>query len=89
MGFTAHGPQIDVVSGAQIDCAGWQLEMAMVQNQWYHFGIGAPPILVYLSGDWDVHLGVPGCDSWPGQKKPSRFMAREAKHALTIRLWQL
>ena len=29
--------------------------MAMVQHQWYHFGIGAPPIVVYLSGDWDVH----------------------------------
>ena len=29
-------------------------EMAMVQNQWYHFGIGAPPILI---GDWDVHWG--------------------------------
>ena len=28
-----------------------------VQNQWYHFGIGAPPILVYFSGDWDVHWG--------------------------------
>ena len=24
--------------------------MAMVQNQWYHVGIGAPPILVYLVG---------------------------------------
>ena len=23
------------------------------QNQWYHFGVGAPPILVYL----DVHWG--------------------------------
>ena len=32
-------------------------DMAMVQNQWYHFGIGAPPILVYFSGDWDVHCG--------------------------------
>ena len=32
-------------------------EMAMVQNQWYHVGIGAPPILVYFSGDWDVHWG--------------------------------
>ena len=29
----------------------------MVQNQWYHFGIGAPPILVCFSGDWDVHWG--------------------------------
>ena len=32
-------------------------QMAMVQNQWYHFGIGAPPILVYFSPDWDVHRG--------------------------------
>ena len=31
--------------------------VAMVQNQWYHFGIGAPLILVYFSGDWDVHWG--------------------------------
>ena len=31
--------------------------MAMVQNQWYFFGIGAPPILVYFSWDWDVHWG--------------------------------
>ena len=23
----------------------------------YHFGVGAPPILVYISGDWDVHWG--------------------------------
>ena len=29
--------------------------MAVGQNQWYHFGVGAPPILVYFSGDWDVH----------------------------------
>ena len=29
--------------------------MAMVQNQWYHFGVGAPPILAYW--DWDVHWG--------------------------------
>ena len=31
--------------------------MAVGQNQWYHFGIGAPPILVYFSGGWDVHWG--------------------------------
>ena len=24
---------------------------------WYHFGVCAPPILVYVSGDWDVHWG--------------------------------
>ena len=29
----------------------------MGQNQWYHFGVGAPPIVVYFSGDWDVHWG--------------------------------
>ena len=22
-----------------------------------HFGVGAPPILVYFNGDWDVHWG--------------------------------
>ena len=26
-------------------------------NQWYHFGVGAPPILVYFSRDSDVHWG--------------------------------
>ena len=28
--------------------------MAVGQN---HFGVGAPPILVHFSGDWDVHWG--------------------------------
>ena len=32
--------------------------MAVGRNQWYHFGVGAPPIFVYLSGDWDVHGGI-------------------------------
>ena len=32
-------------------------DMAVCQNQWYHFGVGAPPSLVYFSGDWDVHWG--------------------------------
>ena len=31
--------------------------MAVGQKQWYHFGVGAPPILVYFTGDWDVHWG--------------------------------
>ena len=31
--------------------------MAVGQNQWYHFGAGAPPILVYFSEDWDVYWG--------------------------------
>ena len=30
---------------------------AMGQHQWYHFGVGAPPILVYVSWNWDVHWG--------------------------------
>ena len=34
------------------------LDMAVGQNQWDPiFGVGAPPILVYFSGDWDVHWG--------------------------------
>ena len=32
-------------------------DVAVGQNQWYHFGVGAPPILVYCSGDGDVHCG--------------------------------
>ena len=32
-----------------------QYHMAVGQNQWYHFGVGAPPVLVYFSWDWDVH----------------------------------
>ena len=31
--------------------------MAVGQNQWYHFGVGSPLILVYSSGDWDVQWG--------------------------------
>ena len=34
----------------------WFFDMA-VHNQWYHVGVGAPPILVYFIGDWDVHWG--------------------------------
>ena len=32
-------------------------EQAVGQNQWYHFGVGAPPMLIYFSWDWDVHWG--------------------------------
>ena len=32
--------------------------MAVGQNQCYHVGVGAPPILVYFSGDWNVHWGT-------------------------------
>ena len=31
--------------------------MTVGQHQWYHFGVGAPPMLVYFTGDWDVHWG--------------------------------
>ena len=31
--------------------------VAVGQNQWHHFGEAAPPILVYFSGNWDVHWG--------------------------------
>ena len=32
-------------------------DKAVGQNQWYHFVVGAPPILVYFSEDWDIHWG--------------------------------
>ena len=32
-------------------------DLAVGQHQWYHFGVGAPPILLYFSGDWDVYWG--------------------------------
>ena len=38
-------------------CASLNANMAVGQNQWHHFLVGAPPILVYFSGDWDVHWG--------------------------------
>ena len=31
--------------------------MAVGQNQWYYFGVGAPPILVYFSGGLGCSLG--------------------------------
>ena len=52
---------------------GRENQLAVGQNQWYHFGVGAPPILVYVTGDWDVHWGY-GCgetarrlDAQPGR----------------------
>ena len=32
-------------------------DMAVGQNPWYHVEVGAPPILIHFSGDWDVHSG--------------------------------
>ena len=40
-------------------------DMTMGQNQWYHFGVGAPPILVRFSGDWDVHWLYGIFTPWP------------------------
>ena len=40
--------------------------LAAGQNQWYHFGVGAPPTKVYFSGDWDFHWGYDlDFDPWP------------------------
>ena len=42
--------------------------MAVGQNQWYHFGVGAPPVLVFFffCGNWDVHWGYDmAFDPWP------------------------
>ena len=39
-------------------------ELAVGQNQWYRFGVGAPPILVYLSGKLGCSLGVRDFDPW-------------------------
>ena len=40
--------------------AGAHVDLAVGQNQWYHFGVDAPPSLVDFSGDWDVHWGLTG-----------------------------
>ena len=58
----------------------------MVRNQWYHFGVfGAPPILVYVSTNWDVHWGYDlGFDPWPKRTEHpfarSAFKARNFLH---------
>ena len=44
--------------------------MAVGQNQWYRFGVGAPPILVYSSRDWDVDWGYGNFDPWPHDPHP-------------------
>ena len=48
--------------------------MAVGQNQWYHFGVGAPPILVYFSG-W---IGMFTMAIWefhsPGKRRPRPMM---------------
>ena len=50
--------------------------MGVGQHQWYRVGVGAPPILVYFSGDWDVHWGYRALthshiSEWPGLDFPN------------------
>ena len=47
------GPRHDV--GLFFVVRAGKSNMAVGQNQWHHFGVGAPPILVDFSADWDVH----------------------------------
>ena len=42
--------------------------LAMGRNQWYHFGVGAPPILVYLVGIGTGMFSVRDIDPWPSGK---------------------
>ena len=53
------GPFGDLRRGDQPQHRGAEskIDLAVGQNQWYHFGVGAPPILVYFSGSWDVYWG--------------------------------
>ena len=47
------------------------------QNQWFHFGVGAPPVLVYLSGGLGCSLGAhQGFDPWPVRVCLLRSLAR-------------
>ena len=69
--FAGHAAADDSTRGRVLanDREVWgENEVAVGQNQWYHFGVGAPPILVYFSGDWDVHWGYDlAFDPWPGE----------------------
>ena len=53
------GPGPEVFRSLTPGCAnggGGTLSWLWVKTIW-HFGAGAPPILVYFSGGWDVHWG--------------------------------
>ena len=53
-------------------------QMAVGQNQWYHFGVGAPPILDCFSGDWNVHGGYDlDFDPWPNGQSMRVATSRE------------
>ena len=38
-------------------------QLAVGQNQWYHFGVAAPSIFVDFSGDWDLQEPA-GLEVW-------------------------
>ena len=59
MAFTFHQlTGLEVGRSCSWDFGGFHV--AVGQHQRYHVGVGAPPILVYCSGDWDFHWGQPG-----------------------------
>ena len=68
-------------------------DVAVGQNQWYHFGVGAPRILVYFSGGLGCSLRVRGFDPLPcvfvkaATRGPTRVLARAT--ACVVRLRQI
>ena len=63
----SNSPSIEKsVVGCRDIFVGFQVNLAVGQNQWYLFEVGAPPMSVYFSGDWDVHWGYDlAFDPWP------------------------
>ena len=59
----------------------------MGQNQWYHVGVGAPPMLVYFSGDWDVHCGYRILTQMMVELKPFRVDCCPSR--LATKRWDL
>ena len=59
------GPMCPESPPFAVESPGNKEHVAVGQNQLYHFGVGAPSMLVYFSGDWDVHWGVRAFDPWP------------------------
>ena len=64
-------PQDELLSKCPSKCPSKCLpqNVAVGQSQWYHFGVGAPPIVVYFSGDWDLCL-------WASQRRSSDWARR-------------
>ena len=72
LGEAEGSPKIDyrqkgtlTLSSLLEDLVSVQLHLAAGQHQWDHFGVGAPPTLVYFSWDLGCSLGVRGFDPWP------------------------